>query len=382
MIRIITSIIFIVFFLNGCFSKEQKEVIKENRIELGDIKINYYSDKSVTSLEVPPDLTHPSYENSFRLTEYVQNIDPNIANLTNEELVNEQTQRILQNPLNISVEKSGSRRWLVVEKSSDVMWDLSRQWLKELGFVIKKSNKKIGVMETDYLENQKPEIPAKSMGWVRAALQSTIDNVNYTMPTVDKYKIRIEPISDQKSEVHLSVSSMAEVVVSSNNEKDRRTLWQKTERDVALEAEMLYQLMIYLGSDVVNAREKINSADEKDKIKVSLENGINGYAKLLFESGLLETWDNLSWAFSELDIDIEDKDLKEKTFYLSVARTSDKGVFSRIFGDDAIANAYQIRLKQVNQNLTEVYFNDISEVNEQETKDFSYDLLGNVRKLF
>jgi len=380
MIRIITSYIFIVFFLNGCLSQETKQTIKENRVELGDIKINYYSDKSVTSLEIPPDLTKPAYENSFRLSEYVSDINRNIVNLTNKEKLEEQKHEVLTVPSDIQVKKSGTRRWLVVDKSPDLIWDLSRQFLKEQGFVIKKSNKKIGVMETDFLEN-KPEIPAKSMGFIRAALQSTIDNVSYTLPSVDSYKIRIEPTeSGQKSEVHLSVSSMAEVITGTG--KDETTLWQSKERDIALENQMLYQLMLYLGGDSANAREKIINAQEEGKITVSLADGINGYAKLQFKLNLIDTWDNMSWALSNLNVNLEDKDLKEKTFYIQVARTADKGIMSKIFGEDAIYSPYQLQLKELSPSLTEVYFNDISEINETETKQFSHEFLGKVQKLF
>jgi len=380
MIRIITSFIFIVFFLNGCFSEEQKQTIKENRVELGDIKINYYSDKSVTSLEVPPDLTKPKYENSFRLSEFVSDINPNTINLTNKETLEEQKQKVFTVPSDIQVKKSGTRRWLVVDKSPDLIWDLSSQFLKEQGFIIKKSNKKIGVMETDFLENR-PEIPAKSMGLIRSMLQSTIDNVNYTLPSVDSYKIRIEPIdSGNKSEVHLSVSSMAEVITGTG--KDETTLWQSKERNVALENEMLYELMLYLGGDSADARERIINAQEEGKISVSLIDGINGYAKLQFKLNLIDTWDNMSWALSDLNVNLEDKDLKERSFYIQVARTSDKGIISKIFGEDAIFNSYQLQLKELSSNLTEVYFNDISEVNEIETKKFSYEFLGKIQKLF
>ena len=380
MLRIITSFIFIVFFLNGCLSEEAKQTIKENRVELGNVKINYYSDKSVTSLEVPPDLTKPAYENSFRLSEYVSDINPNTVNLTNKEKLEEQKQKVLTVPSNIQVKKSGTRRWLVVDKSPDLIWNLSRQFLKEQGFVIKKSNKKIGVMETDYLEN-KPDIPAKSMGWIRSMLQSTIDNVSYTLPSVDSYKVRIEPTDlGKKSEVHLSVSSMAEVITGTG--KDETTLWQSKERNIALENEMLYELMLYLGGDSADARERIINAQEEGKITVTLDDGINGYAKLQFKLNLIDTWDNMSWALSDLNVNLEDKDLKEKSFYVQVARTSDKGIMSKIFGEDAIFNSYQLQLKELSSNLTEVYFNDISEANEIETKQFSYEFLGKIQKLF
>jgi len=379
MIKIYTSILLFSIFISGCFSEEQKQTIKDNRIQLGDIRINYYSDKSVTSLEVPPDLTTPSFENSFRLNEYVKDYDPSFVDLGGKEERSDKSEIIRPELTEIKVKKSGSRRWLEVDKKPDLVWNLSKQFLKDMGFVVKKSNKKIGFMETDYLEN-KPEIPDKSLGLIRSMF-STIGNVSYTLPSIDKYSIRIEPLnSGEKSEVHLSISSMKEVATLVAG--DESTLWQSKERDVALENEMLYELMLYLGGDASKAREKIVNAKEEGKVFVELLDGVNGYAKLSFRLNLVDTWDNVSWAISNLNIELEDKDLKEKTFYLNVANDEEKGIFTKIFGDVAIRKQYQLQLKSIGNNLTEVYFNDISEVNDKSTKKFSYQFLGKIHKQF
>ena len=380
MIRIFTSILLISLFISGCFSEELNETIKENRFQLGEVKINYYSDKSVTSLEVPPDLTAPKYENSFRISEYVSNVDPSYVDFGGKELDTDIKDKVLPEYTDILVKKAGTRRWLEVNKNTDLVWNLSRQFLKEQGFVIKKSNKKIGFMETDYLEN-KPEIPAKSLGLIRSFLSTTIDNVSYTLPSVDKYSIRIEPLdSGERSQVHLSISSMAEV--NSKIGGTDSTFWQSKERDVSLETEMLYMLMVFLGSDAAKARENIIDAKDEGKVFVELADGINGYGKLVFKLNLIDTWDNMSWAITNLNIELDDKDLKEKTFYINVANEDDKGLFSNLFGDDAIRKSYQLQLKIIEDNLTEVYFNDISEINDESTKKFSYQFLGNIQKQF
>ena len=44
--------------LVGCFSFEEKA--QEQAPSLGERDIKYYSNKTVTSLEIPPDLTKPS----------------------------------------------------------------------------------------------------------------------------------------------------------------------------------------------------------------------------------------------------------------------------------------------------------------------------------
>jgi outer membrane protein assembly factor BamC len=95
-----------------------------------------------------------------------------------------------------------------------------------------------------------------------------------------------------------------------------------------------------------------------------------------------DTWSNMGWALDQLDIDIEDTDIKEGSFYIKVVRTQDRGILSRIFGDSAIKQSIQILVREVNSNTTEVYFNDISEENEKETADFSHEFLGNIAKQF
>jgi len=126
MIRVFFYPIFIALSLSGCTFEEAKEVIRDSRLELGDVKINYYSDKSVSSLEVPPDLTSPSYENSFRLSEIVSNVDSNFVNLSNKDDLEETKQKILNKITNIEVKKFGTRRWIIVDKDPEALWDLSK----------------------------------------------------------------------------------------------------------------------------------------------------------------------------------------------------------------------------------------------------------------
>ena len=204
----------------------------------------------------------------------------------------------------------------------------------------------------------------------------------YALPIVDKYRIRIEPKDNgDKSEVYLSLTSMEEVLTKAGSD-DENTIWQSRPKDQALETEMLYRLMTFLGSDHAVAREKIIQAKEAQTLTVSLSKGVNGYAKLTFSLNQYDTWDNMGWALDQLNIDVDDKDVKEGSFYINVARTEDQGLWSRMFGDDAIKKSFQILVRQTSDNETEVYFNDISEENEQATIDFSHEFLGNIAKQF
>jgi len=374
--KIILLSVFLVA-LSGCFEENKKEDNKIEVIDPGSLNINYYSNKSVKSLIIPPDLTKPNYEKSFRISEY-SDVKQDFVSFDNNEEKPEKV-KIIQNKEDIKIEKSGKRRWLVVNKDADYLWEMSRDFLKKEGFSIKNSNKKIGIMETEYLENY-PEVPDQNIGIIRSMLRKALAQ-RYALPIVDKYRIRIEPIENNVSEIHLSLSSMQEVVTNSGNDNEN-TIWQVREKDVALETEMLYRLMLFLGGDEAKSKERIVNAKEKKITLVSQGEGINGFGKLTFNLSLIETWDNLAWALDQLNIDIYDKDLKERAIYINIARTSDQGFFTWIFGDDAVRKNFQIMLQPKDNSTTDVFFNDVSEENEDETKEFSKEFFMSIAKQF
>ena len=364
--------------LVGCFSFEEKT--QEPAQSLGERDIKYYSNKTVSSLEIPPDLTKPSLQNAFKLENYVSNIQEDTISFSKKDEAIKEASSILRTPSNIEVKKSGDRRWLSVDKTPEAVWNLSKSFFKSNGFAIKKTNKKIGMMETDFLENH-PEIPDRSLGIIRSMLKKAVA-ARYALPIVDKYRIRIEPMADgKKSEVYLSLTSMEEVLTNKGKDEEN-TIWQSRPKDKSLETEMLYRLMTFLGGDHAASREKIIQAKEDKALNVEIGKGIGGYAKLTFSLGQYDTWDNMGWALDQLNTEIEDKDVKEGSFYISIARTEDQGIWSRMFGDDAIKKSFQIIVKQIDTGKTEVYFNDLSEENEQATIDFSYEFLGSVAKQF
>ncbi len=376
-IRKLTTLL-LVFSLGGCISSGSKEIQKQDG--LGERDIKYYSNKTLTSLEIPPDLTKPSAQNSLKLSEYVANIQEDLISFSEKNSVIKEASSVLKTFSNVEVKKSGSLRWLVVDKKPDAVWGLAKSFFKSHGFIIKKANKEIGVMETDFLENH-PEIPDQSLGFIHSMLRK-VTKTRYTLPIADKYRLRIESTDNgNKTEIYLSLTSMQKVLINKGSD-DENTIWQSEVKDHTLETEMLYRLMIFLGSDHALAREKIMAARGRQKLTVKVAKSISGYAKLMFLLTQYETWNNVGWALDQLGIDVEDKDVKEGSFYINIVKEEDKGIFSRLFGDDAIKKSFQIVVRQVGSNITEVYFNDLSEENKQATIDFSYQFLGDIAKQF
>jgi len=369
MIKISTAII-ISIFLSGCFSQEEKE--DSSSYQPGKLKIDYYSNKPVSSLEIPPDLTSPDMQNSFRLSEIVSDINENFVSFSDQQ---QEFKKVLAEPVGIQVKKYGQQRWLLIDKSPEEVWQLSKEFLKLQGFVLEKEDKKIGILETNYLENR-PDIPDESLGFIRSMIGRALDQT-YTFATVDKYRIRIEPVMNYKqTELFLTLNSLEEIIDPRISDPDRKgeTTWKPKQKDLVLETEMLYRLMVYLGGEDI--KNKVLNPKEEMFVDATVNEAINGYAKLTYNLNLLDSWNQFSWALDQNNIVIEDKDLSEKAIYIVSARTSDKGIMSRIFGEEAISKKYQILFKEAEKNKTEVYFNDISEENEKETKEFSYDFFS------
>ena len=373
------TILFSTIFINACVDSVIDTSNNQKRdIDPGNIPMNYYADKTVKSLVIPPDLTSPQSQNSFRISEYVSGVNETVVSFSGSEETRDKNTKILQNNSDVRVERSGQRRWLIINKSSDIVWESAKDFFRQEGFSIKKSNKKIGILETDFLENY-PEIPERSLGLIRSMLSKAL-TARYTLPIIDKYRLRVEPIDEKSTEVHLTLFSMKEKLAKSGNVES--TIWEAYEKDLALETEMLYRLMVYMTGDEVNSRQKILQASEQKNIETKVLDNFNGYAKLQFNSNLYETWDSINWAFDQLNIEIEDKDIKERSFYIKSVGTSNIGIISSILGTDALVKTYQIILKSLDENTTEVFFNDISGENEQETKDYSYDFFRNLQKVF
>jgi len=371
MIRIYTPILLLTLFISGCLypdlEKNNDFLTKEN------LTFNYYSDKSVSSLEVPPDLTSPNYQNAFRLNNLAPNAKKNFISKSGD---NENSE-ILKSSSDIQIMKDGARRWLEIDKDSATVWQLSLDFFKTMGFNIEISNKKTGIIQTNFLENRpRPNLPKSSINVIKQILQDY--GKSYSLASLDRYRIRIEPNANNKTEVFLTLDQMQEVV-SKTDDNVVHTVYQAAVKNESIEVEMLYKLMVFLGGDAATSREKIiNSSVKENRPIFELKDSLNGYAKLVVNMNVVKAWDNISWALDQARVDIEDKDFMEKTFYLNAARTSDKGISSLIFGDDAVKKSFQIVVKKISENESEVYFNDVSELNETETKEYSYDFFKNL----
>jgi len=337
------------FVLTGCSSFSSSD----DEETLGTRVINYQEvEGEITDLIIPPDLTNPESQG------YFVTISGGVSDSSSSGVQ-------LAKVSNVEVRRDAYRRWLLVDKTPSEIWPLAKEFLQSFGFKIKKEDEALGIIETEYLESD-PDVPDSSLGGFRAML-SDILKAKYALPIADKYRIRIEATDDKSSsEVYLSLRSIEEVVI------DETTLWQSRAKDAELETEMLLRLMVFLGSDQSDAINKIQEIAEVEKLPVSVYKTKSGYATLVFPYDPPKAWAHLGWAMDELDIDIEDSDPFEQSYYVNLVRTNDRGFFSKLMGKSAETISVQLVVKQLEEGHSQVVFNDLSEENEQKTIDFSF----------
>jgi len=326
------------------------------KIGLGGRVLNYQADDKVESLVIPPDLTKPNSQGVFAENVEVEDNSYQTAKVQN-----------------VEVKRDNLRRWLLVDMPPSEVWLLSKEFFKSFGFKIEKENQKIGIMETDYLEID-TNVPDKSLGAIRAGLSKLL-NTQYGLPIADKYRIRVESIDDpNQSEVYLTLSSIGEVV------QGELRVWQAREKDVELETEMLLQLMVFLGSDRSESINKILASNQKIESPVSVIKSESGYATLVFPYNKKQAWSYLGWGLDEMNIEVEDKDVIDGSYFINIYAS--KGFFASLINTKSNTSTYQLVVKQIDDSNSHVIFVDLSEENEEDTIDYSFDFFNELATKF
>ena len=345
----------LIALISLCIASCSKVADPIKKIGLGSRAVNYETNENVDSLVIPPDLTAPSSQGSF--TKVIEVDDSNV----------------LKRVQNVEVKRDKYRRWLLVDLPPIEVWALSKEYFRSYGFTIEKENQKIGLLETDYLEIE-TKVPEKSLGSIRTALAKAL-KTKYGLPIADKYRIRIEPTANpMESEVYLTLSSIGEVVSGAMR------VWQPREKDVELETEMLLKFMVYLGTDTSKAVEQINSENQKTKLVPTLVESSNGVASLTFPYDKKQSWRYLGWALDELNIEIEDRDNFDGTYYIKIPKN--KNFFVRLISTSSDFMTYKLLVKEVNKSFSEVVLSDLSGQDKLKTIEFSYEFFENILDKF
>jgi outer membrane protein assembly factor BamC len=306
---------------------------------------------TVDSLKIPPELTKSKTQNRYSIpSKDGSNLSDYKADI-NAQAEGAQ-QSILPKVPNVTVRRDGIFRWLEIDLPAEEVWETVKQFWLEEGFIIASEDPESGILETDWAENR-----AKIGGGIITDALSKFAPLLVTSPERDKYRTRLERLSNEKTEVFLSHEGMALVASTADYEIDPRLAkakWQYRARDPNLESEMLSRMVSAFGFSF--------ESSEIEKILVEEDTGSGvgpeiielkeneGDYFLILSLSFEQSWRKIGLILDSLDFSIEDKSREEGIFYIKYndpdSRIKPKGLARLAFWRDRghIVMPYRIRL--------------------------------------
>jgi outer membrane protein assembly factor BamC len=227
--RLAAALMIVALAVAGCESVNLSSLSK---------RIDYKSTGAAPSLELPPDLSTPTYDDRYTV---------NTASGLAARDATKPKSDLLPTNSEARVARAGNERWLVVKATPEQAWAICRQFWGDLGFVIASEQPSLGVMETDWAENR-AEIPEDA---VRKYIGKYID-IFYTTYKRDKFRTRIERGTEAgTTEIYLSHRGMEQVpttTISGAGGGGAGFQWAVMPPNPNLEAEMLSRLMLRFGT--------------------------------------------------------------------------------------------------------------------------------------
>src|SRR5882762_8944897 len=105
-------------------------------------RVDYKSTASVPSLEIPPDLTLPAFDDRYRDR-------PGSATASGLAASTQPSRSGLLPTIEAGrVERAGTQRWLVVKGTPEAIWNVTRDFWVSNGFTMALERADIGIMET------------------------------------------------------------------------------------------------------------------------------------------------------------------------------------------------------------------------------------------
>jgi len=309
---------------------------------LPDRSAEYKKSDTIADLEVPPDLTQSSIDDMM----VVPDISPS-ATATYSDYSGERSgsaarrQAVLPDQENLRIERDGDKRWLVVEGEADAVWEKTREFWLEGGFLIKREDPTVGVMETDWAENR-ADIPD---GPIRSVIGKVFDGA-YSAATRDRFRVRLERGAEANTtELFLTHRGVEEVA------KGESTVWQPRPADPELEAEMLSRLMVYFGVEEQHARQMTGERAQPRSSRATLSKSEGGESMLTLHEGFARGWRITGVALDRVGFTVEDRNRADGIYFVRyndpLKEENSKGLLSGLafWRDDKPEDGrYQIRL--------------------------------------
>jgi len=265
-------------------------------------KIDYKSAGSAPALEVPPDLTTPTYDDRYQVT--------TASGVAAARATGKPTE-ILPVNADARLARSGSERWLVVKSTQEAAWATLHDFWTKNGFVIAIEQPNLGIMETDWAENRadrpKDFLQQFSSKYVSFA------NDSYKR---DKFRSRIERGTEPGTvEIFISHRGAAQVPTKTSQGSPEDWQWTLVPPNPELEAEFLERLMIAFGTPVPQAAEAAAAiANAPDRARI--EKSGDGLSQLVVDDAFDRAWRRVGLALDRTGFTVVDRDRSKGLYFV------------------------------------------------------------------
>ncbi len=342
----------------------------------GDERVDYKKSSTIPTLELPPNVTlttsdqfvipdtaAPTAE-SATFSGYTQQKRATQGNQTVAA-----TEAVLPKAKNIEIKRNGTARWLEIKNTSaTATWTKLRQFWAEEGFKLTTEDQKVGIMETEWKENR-ADIPQDAL---RRLLGGVADSL-YSASTRDRYRTRLERLTDSTLEVYISHRGAEEVT------KGDHFAWQPRPVNPELEAEILTRLMVFLGVEktqaktVVAATQKPATRPARAELRIVADKA----PSLQVRQALDKTWQLVGLALDRVGFVVEDRDVSKGVYFVRYIDPEREGrksgnFFTRLFSgseDENSEGEFLIQLRPVQKETQVIVLNKRGAVESSRTAE-------------
>jgi outer membrane protein assembly factor BamC len=272
------------------------------------------------SLEVPPDLTSISADDTYQVpggTTYSQYSE---TQATQE---GPQEEKLLPTVEGVKIERAGSERWLVVPVPPEKAWPVVRDFWTDLGFSVRVENMQTGVMETDWEDpsslgkDENGNYLTKFQGWM-----DKLEGLNHRQ----KFRTRIDRgANDSITEIYLTHHSITNIPddgkervvtrygVVESGYKDKELKSQSSD-DEDIDIELLKRMMVKFGIAEKQAQTII--ASPVQEVRATFNKDAQGNASLTVSDPFDRAWRRVGLALDRIGFLVEDKDRSKGLYFV------------------------------------------------------------------
>lgn len=338
---------------------------------LPDRRPDYKQSTQTQRLEIPPDLTSSTIDDTLVVPEINPNSSASLNDYAKErggpQTQAKKSEAVLPPQPGVTLQQDGSQRWLVIAAPADQVWPKVRDFWLSTGFALKRDDPTIGIMETDWVENR-ADIPEDAL---RGLLKKYLD-ILYSAPTRDKFRTRLERSADGSStEVYVTHYGVEEVAVGGTTASSSNAyIWQRRPSNPELEAEMLNRLTVYLGASEKRAetqQAKAAAAPAGPRVTLMQE---GGESRLLVNEDYSRAWRLVGLALDGSNYAVEEQNRSQGLYVveyrdpeLENQKSGDEGWLSKLAFWRSKSDApppgtrYRVRLAGQGQQTTVVVRN-------------------------